>query len=340
MFENQLNKRKQQPYKMGGDKYRNSSWPPSQYLNPEQVAELILKRPELRLADNTATVQLAQLVMSTPEDPHAQELFQLIVRDSLGKAIVAEDEFLGNYPPRGNLLYTNDFLSLGTMPTGDTTGIIINQLTGNVLLVGRTKSAKTSLIADLLSYPKLLQTVRVVVFAKKPELRDLATIPQLRGLIITFKLEELILCYFKPPDGVPEPAWNNESTEIVGQCYARYSAQRLMGDKVNELMTNHPEGVYPTVRQLVEVLDKFRPRFGMREAAYKESILWCLKSLLACTGTIWDHSYSLFLEELFGSPGLCIIEAEALPQEHLSFIATYFMRWLYLKRIYTNGGVS
>jgi hypothetical protein len=305
-------------------------------LSTEQVAELMLKRPELRLTDNPANIQLAQLLMATAEDQHIQELFQLIARDGLGKAIVAEDEFLGNYPPKGGISYPSDFLSLGTMPTGDLAGIIINQLTGNVLLIGRTKSAKTSLLAVLLSYPQLLQTVRIVVFAKKRELRDLATIPQLRDLVITFKLEELILCYFQPPDGVPETAWNNESTKIFGQCYARYSAQRLMGDKVNELMANHPEGIYPTIRQLVEVLDRFRPRFGMREAAYKESILWCLQDLLNCTCRIWDYSNSDFLEHLYCRPGLSIIEAEALPQEHLTFIAVYLMRWLYLKRVYSG----
>lgn len=300
----------------------------------------MLKRPELRLIDNPTNVQLAQILVAAPEDVYAQELFQLIARDGLGKAIVADDEFWGNYPPKGSIPYPSDFRALATMPTGDPTGITISQLTGNLLLIGRTKSAKTSLIATLLSYPQLLQSVRVVVFAKKPELRQLATIRQLCDLIITFKLEELVLCYFEPPPGVREQAWNNESTKITAQCYARYSSQRLMGDKVNELMASHPEGVYPTIRQLVEVLDKFRPRFGMREAAYKESIIWCLKDLLNCTGNIWDHSHSDFLDHLYSKPGLCIIEAEALPQEHLAFIATYFMRWLYLKRVFASEKVS
>lgn len=340
MFENQLNKRKQHPYKMGGDKYRNSSWPPNQYLNPEQVAELILKRPELRLADNPATVQLAQLVMSTPEDPHAQELFQLIVRDSLGKAIVAEDEFLGNYPPKGRIVYPKDFCALGTMPTGDPVGLTISQLTGNVLVIGRTKSAKTSLLSALLRCPKLLRTIRVILFAKKLEIRELSTIPQLRDLVVIFKLEELVLCYFQPPDGVPDSAWNNETTRIFAQCYNRYSAQRLMGDKVSELMAEHPDGVYPTLHQLLEVLEGFKPRFGMREAQYKESIIWCLKDLLNCTGNIWDYSCSNFLKHLYSGSGLCIVEAEALPQEHITLIITYFMRWLYMRNIYAGGLIS
>jgi len=338
MFENNATKRRPWSYrKSGGNGYPAKTWQSNLNLTPEQVAELMLKRPELRLADSKANLELARILIAAPDDAYAQELFQLVARDGLGKAIVAEDEFLGNYPPKENgISYPSDFLPLGTMPTGDLAGIIINQLTGNILLIGRTKSAKTSLLTVLLSYPQLLQTVRIVVFAKKREIRDLATTPQLRDLVITFKLEELALCYFQPPGSVPETAWNNESTKIFGQCYARYSAQRLMGDKVNELMANHPEGVYPTIRQLLEVLDKFRPRFGMREAAYKESILWCLQDLLNCTGNIWEYSYSDFLEHLYCQPGLCVIEAEALPQEHLTFIAVYFMRWLYLKRIYSG----
>jgi hypothetical protein len=105
----------------------------------------------------------------------------------------------------------------------------------------------------------------------------------------------------------------------------------------------YPEGVYPTLRQLVVVLDAFKPRFGMREGDYKTSILWCVKNLLNCTSTggnsIWDYSSSTFLPELYSTPGLCIIEAETLPQEHLSFVATYFMRWLYLKRVYAGQEV-
>ena len=89
-----------------------------------------------------------------------------------------------------------------------------------------------------------------------------------------------------------------------------------------------------------EILDVFKPRFGMREADYKASIIWCIIDLLNNTSiqghSIWDYSSSTFLLEFYTTPGLCIIEAEALPQEHLSFIATYFMRWLYFNRVYSG----
>lgn len=340
MFETRPNKRKQWFYNRSDGGYVGSNSRRSHNLSPKQVAEFMLNRPEYRLGDNSSNVELAQLLVGRQEDQHLQDLFQLIVHDGLGKAIVADDEFFGNYPPKSSISYPNDFLSLGTMPTGNPTGVLISQLTGNLLLIGRTKSAKTSLLTVMLSYPELLSKVRVVVFAKKRELRELAIKPHLRELVITLKLEELILCYFQPPSGVPEPAWNNESTKIFAQCYARYAAHRLMGEKVNELMAHHPKHVYPTIRQLVNILNEFRPRFGMREAGYKESILWCLTDLLNCTGRIWDYSYSDFLEHVYSGPGLCIIEAEALPQEHLTFIATYFMRWLYLKRTYNEEGTS
>ena len=309
-------------------------------FTPEQITKLFLEHPELRLSDDSSNIELATMLMVESEDTDLQEMLTFIVNSNRIAYLNSGDVFWGNYPPKGGVCYPKDFIPLGDMPTGDPIGLVISQLTGNVLLVGPTKSAKTSLLSILLSFPELLKTVRIVAFVKKQELRHLATIPHLYGLITVFKLGELVLCYFEPPPGVPEEAWNNESNRIFAQCYERYSAQRLMGEKVSELMANHPAGTYPTMRQLVNVLDAFKPRFGMREAGYKESILWCLKDLLICTSTggasIWDHSSSTFLSELHSTPGLCIIEAEALGQEHLSFIATYFMRWLYLKRVYAG----
>jgi hypothetical protein len=54
---------------------------------------------------------------------------------------------------------------------------------------------------------------------------------------------------------------------------------------------------------------------------------------------MWDYSSSDFLEHLFAIPGLAIIELPDLPQEHFTFLATYVMRWLYLKRLY-GGSVT
>jgi hypothetical protein len=225
------------------------------------------------------------------------------------------------------------------MPTGDWIGLVIDQLLRNLGILGPTGSGKTTLMAVLLSHPLLLQTTRVVVFVKKPELRHLATIPELGGLVVVLRRSDLAFCLAEPPGGVPEPAWTNEFVRLTAQCYARFSAQRLLGDIVNDLMANHPAGVYPTLRQIAAVLDAFKPRWGSREAQYKESILWVVKDLLNCTGDLWDYSSSDFLENLFQTPGLAIIELQDLPQEHFTFIATYLMRWIYFRRLY-EGNVT
>lgn len=336
MYNTHPSKRKQWPYKRDGDNYFISSSWLNQNLSPEQVAKLMAKRPKYRLRDNPHNVELSSLLIGTPEDQHLQELFQLIARDGLGKAIVADDEFRGNYPPKGSISHPSDFRTLATMPTGDPTGIADSQMTGNLGFLGITKSGKTSNLMCLLSYSEMLKGVGIVAFVKKRELRHLTTLPNLSELIVTFKIEELKLSLFQPPPCVPEQIWCNEVTRIFAHSYGRYSAQRLMGQILINLMANRPKGTYPTIRQLAKEINEFRPRFGMREAAYKESILWCITDLLNCTGSIWDYSYSNFLEHLYSGAGLRIIEAEALAQEHLTFIATYFMRWLYMKRTYAG----
>jgi hypothetical protein len=299
-----------------------------------EIVGLLQDHPELRLDADPASLQLARMLMADPEDRDMQEIFAFLVDNKNLAFINSGDEFWGNYPSVGSIVYPPNFIVIGFMPTGDPIGLTRSQLTGNVGVLGPTKSGKTTLLSILLSCRELLQTTRIVAFVKKPELRHLAVMPQVHGLILIFKTHELQLCLFEPPPGVPERAWNSEITRLTEQCYARFSSQRLFGDIIDDLMANHPQAIYPTLRQAVEVLNEFRPRFGMREAAYKESIVWVLKDLLNCTGSIWDHSSSDFLENLFSGPGLGVIELDDVPQEHFTFIATYMMRWIYFKRLY------
>jgi len=102
-------------------------------------------------------------------------------------------------------------------------------------------------------------------------------------------------------------------------------------------MAHPPEGVYPTLPQVADVLDAFKPRWGSREAGYKESIVYVLRDLLNGTGSMWDYSASNVLEVLTGSPGLVIIELEDLPQEHFTFLVTYVARWIYFQRLYRGA---
>jgi hypothetical protein len=306
----------------------------------DEIARLMREHPEYRLRDDPFTCQLIQMVLADPDDLDAHELLTERVRYHQLAFLGSGDAFWGNYPAPGSLTYPSDFLHVGQMPTGDVIGLVISQLPGNVGVLGPTRSGKTTLLAHVfISNPHWLQSTCVCAFVKKPELRHLVTVPQIGGGVHAFNRADLAFCYMEGPDNTPEAAWKNESVRLLAQCYARFSAQRLLGEIVNDLMANHPEGAYPTLRQIADALDAFKPRWGSREAGYRESISYVLKDLLNCTGNMWDYSSSTFLNVLTGSPGLAIIELEDLPQEHFTFIVTYVARWIYFRRLYGGEAV-
>jgi len=305
-------------------------------LSLERIAELLSKHPELRLEDDPSVLQLLQMVLADPEDADAQEMLALIIDEKRREAISSGDVFWGNYPPAGSTQYPEDFIGIGMMPTNEPVGVVLSQLQRNTLLVGPTGSGKTTFLKVLLCNRKLLSSVRVVVFVKKRELRDLLTVADLSGLVTIFRMEDPKLAFSQPPPGVKDIVWANELSKIFAQSYGRFSAQRLMNIKLCELMAKRPSDSFPTLQQLVQVLEELRPHFASRENLYKESVLFCLNDLLECTRPIWNYGSSNFLEVLFSSPGLAVIEVETIPQEHLTFLATYFMRWIYCKRLYSG----
>ncbi len=300
----------------------------------EEIARLMRDHPEYRLLEDPFTCQLIQMVLAEPDDLDTQELLSERIRAHQLAFLGSGDPFWGNYPSPGGLTYPSDFIPLGQMPTGDNVGLVTSQLPLNVGFLGPTGSCKTSLLAVFLSNPLLLQSARVIVFVKKPELRNLASIPQIAHLMCILRRDDLMFSIMEPPPNVPEEAWINEVVRLIGQCYGRFSAQRLLGDIVNKLMANHPQQVYPTLRQIAEVIDSFKPRWGSRQAGYQESISYVLRDLLNCTGSMWDYSASNFLEVLTSGVGLAVIELVDLPQEHATFITSYVMRWLYFKRLH------
>jgi len=304
--------------------------------SPETIGQLMRDHPEYRLQDDPLTWQFIQMISADRDDLDAQELLTEHIHLHQLAFLSSGDAFWGNYPTPGSLIYPSDFLQVGQIPNGDAIGLVISQLPGNVGVLGPTRSGKTSLLGHVfISNPHLLHSACIIAFVKKPELRHLVTVPQIGSRVLGFRRGDLaISCLKKPSTQVPEGAWSNEFVRLIAQCYARFSAQRLLGDIVNDLMANHPEGVYPTLRQVAEVLDALKPRWGSRETGYKESLSYILRDLLNCTGSMWDYSSSNFLEVLTSTPGLAIIELEDLPQEHFTFIVTYVARWVYFRRLY------
>lgn len=307
---------------------------PSYGYSPEKLAKLVNEHPELRFRDNPADLDLIQMAVDDPANSSLQEALSHVIDDKNMAAILADDHFHGNYPSVGSLQYPSDFIALGRMPTQDEIGVTASQCVRNMLFVGPTGSAKTSLLKMLISDPKLITTTRVVVFGKKRDLRGLLNLIKCQGCVVIFQLEELKLSFSQPPGGVKDRVWHPELAVITGHCYRRLSAQRLMAEKFETLCSQHTSGLYPTLAQLIEVLEKMRPHPFSREFELKESIVSCLKDLYRSCGSIFEYGSSNFLEVLFSTPGLAVIELETLGQEALAWLVTYFARWIYCKRIY------
>jgi hypothetical protein len=304
----------------------------------DEVRRILLDSPELRLADDPAHVQLAQMLMACPDDPDLQEMFTFVVDNKNREFACSGDVFFGNYWPQGSLNYPEDFLQLAQIPNGDWVGLTVSQLRRNVLFAGPTGSAKSTALKVLLSNPKLIRSTRVVLFVKKREFRGFLCLPEISGLVIILQLPELQISFGQPPPGVKASVWFSELSKISAQSYGKYSAQRLVNAKLSELSDKYAEGCFPALCQLVEALDAMKCHVASRLNLYRESMLVSLNDLLQATGPVFNYSCSNFLNTLFATPGLAVVECETLPQEHLTFVATYFTRWEYCQRLYSGRG--
>jgi hypothetical protein len=310
----------------------------SQGYSAQQIRMYIENHPELRMPDNQAHMQLARLACADSSDPDVQEMFAAVVEMKSKQAFESGDAFFDSYPLPGTTIYPPDFIETGIMPTKEPVGFSISQMPRNMVLGGPNGSGKTTCLRAFLSDPKLLTSTRIIAFGKKRELRGLVSQYQNSGYVVVFQMDELKLSFSQPPQGVKDAIWCNELSKLFGQVYERLSAHRLMNSVLNDLLVNRPPDVYPTLEQLILSIEKLKPHVYSRTFQLKESILSCLQDLLQCTGDIWNYSSSDCLEVLFSSPGLAVIELDTLPQEHFTFLASYFMRWCYCRKLYAANG--
>ncbi|OHB49695.1 MAG: hypothetical protein A2Y10_05935 [Planctomycetes bacterium GWF2_41_51] len=305
--------------------------------NTSELASLLTDRSDLRLNDNPANIELIKMAMDDPADKDCQEIIDIVVNRQTKLFATSGDCFWPNYPAKNHLIPPDDFIQLIQMPTGDLFGWTISQLCRNALVIAPTGQGKTTFVKNPLSNPKFLQNARIIAFCKKREFRGFLCVPQLYGLVNILRLNELQLPFCQPPDSVSTKIWNNELSKITASCYGKMSSQRYMNIKSNELQDTCPAGNYAKLRQFVEYLENQKCHPSTRENLYRESILFSLQDLHENTEGIFDYTNSNFLEVLFSTPGLAVIEAETLASEHLNFLITFMMRWEYCKRLHNQG---
>jgi hypothetical protein len=267
---------------------------PLKAYSPHQIRKFTDDHPELRMKDNPAHMQLVQYA----SELDAQEMLQAVIEQKERVASESGDVFIDSYPLPGSTAYPSDFIETGKMPNSDPVGFTISQTPRNMVFGGPNGSGKTTCLRGILSDPKLLTSTRIIAFGKKRELRGLVAHFRNSGYVVVFQMEELNLAFSQPPRGTKDVIWSNELSKLTGQVYGRLSAHRLMNDKLNELLANHPPDLYPTLEQLIITIEALKPHVYSREFQYKESILFCLRDLLQCTGNIWNYGSSDFLETL------------------------------------------
>lgn len=345
MFENLLNKQKQRSYKKDSNKRSNNHIPSTQHLTPEQVARLMLKCPELRLSDNPANIEIAQLLTGMPEDPYMQELFQLIERDGIANTIAADDTFLGNYPS-GRVIVTPDMVVCGVMPTGDPIVFEYNRLFCNMGVFGRTGSGKTSwlylLLKQLLKRDSMKtdkDNILIVVFQQKDEYNHWAADPELKNMVLPLSDNDFKISPFQSTKGLSQKHHVHAFFDDFSRSYGRIYAQRLGEDVALKRLKTLPKELHLPWSLYMEALDKFRPGHGNVESRYRESMQYASKDLKNCFGDIFDYYQSDMLDCIYDWSGLVSITVEVPVAASTTFV-TIIIRHLYnqSKCIFESGG--
>jgi len=98
---------------------------------------------KLRLADNPSNLNIAYNTIVMP-DSYMEELFKIVIDKAAAEAMLSDDEFLENYPPKKAIVPTPATICCGLMPTGDPIVFDPKKLYCNLGVFGRPGSGKTS----------------------------------------------------------------------------------------------------------------------------------------------------------------------------------------------------
>jgi hypothetical protein len=271
-----------------------------------------------------------------PEDLHLRELVVQVVETQTAKWVTSGDVFLGHYPPKNSLTLPRGIL-VGGMPTGDPIVLPFGPNAGHLGIHGPTRKGKSSLLRFMVPQAVRLGACVVVMTHKPKEFAILMELPSIRELSQLFYWNEMILALTEPPEGVREDIWAVDLVDLLARNYSLFASRRLLlGSLMNLYEKNSLESI--NLERWCNYLRGFETGSrGLREEGYRESAWWTLQTLFIATGGkdgIFAYSRSNFLEKLFSEPGLTVIEGQSLPPEHFSFLSTYMVRWLYMRRLY------
>ncbi len=311
MYRNSSQNRKDMSPINFGKSQRNPDSPGENLFLNTKILEMML-RPDLRLYDNPANMQLAYWLAMSEKDPDLEEIFKLVIDKQSAQSIIAinSDPWWPNYPASGSIACGPNDIICGFMPNGDP--ITLGQLRTfcNIGVFGRTGSSKTTWLFFV-----ILQLIRkgfqVVVFQQKNEYDDFATDPELAGMVLPLRYEEFMVSRLQSPPGVPARSYLYTHFSDFAESSGRLYAQRLAHDIAKKEGKKLPRRLYLPLSRIIQAIENFRPGRGDVETHYRESILYALKDIQNSFGDVYDYYYSDFRDKLFHREGLVTITLDA-----------------------------
>lgn len=299
------------------------------YLTTEQIIQ-IMQDPTLRVQDCPQLMMVANYLLINPNDVYLQEDFIQLLRKRVETIGQAGPLYL-NCPPKGAILTEGSAIGTGLLQTDDTFPFPHNRVSAGTLITGLPGSCKTTL-AMILIVQLILSGVQAIVWDIKATWRKLSYFPHLAERVIVLSVNNIILALLQPPPGTSQHEWTNRFVKVFAQSYRRISAQRVLRQVIDELLTFCPPGCWPTPNLIIDRLKKLQLK-NFREKEYISSILWTLIDLDNHFPHSFEYTSSNFFEELFNMPGkLIIIEDEGLPIHHWNFLISLFDEWVFTYR--------
>lgn len=286
----------------------------------------------LALLDNDPTnAALAQLV-ACMLDEYEEE--QRLAPNWLAAPPALEDLYDLHRPP--------DFEIGQTTETGVRYGPRMRHDCGSIVIAGISGGGKTSAVqAIIVGTHQRLHRVATLVFDVKGDYTCIAAMrhPAVR----VHKLrEEVPLCLFRPPVGVPLDAWLASVATYFCEYRGLKKSRHLFLDAARRLckhfgVDQDPTKPWPSLFNVLDYLRQLRgPKFG-KEAEYRYSLINELQGLLEDTGTVFDTCDGIDVDQHMLAPGgATVLQMETLPAPAQQMIISLTVERIIAKRVAAN----
>jgi hypothetical protein len=310
------------------------------FLRLTKVLKLVKENPHILRVDGMQ--EAIERLISDPDDVKEYKDF---MEDIAPLIAMAEFSPLTRTQPTQDELgpVTEDHIKLFSVKdTGAIPYLHKLKLCNHLILSGYTDSGKTTALKRLLL--NLSGKVTVIVFDIAKQLRHLATINSLRGIIRPWRWEELRLAALQPSDGVRLSRHINNLIENFSSSYHLIKSLEFGKKTLKMLYADFGiyearEGqIYPTLQDWYEYLSSPQVKSLYKKYDYKtqehiSNFSSSLSDLIDSTEELFNACYSEFLDELFAKGTINLIEVDGLSLQAYLFLVRFISDWVHLKRL-------